>query len=81
MKIAVRGFPPETTEEEIREALEKYGAVVEKIVIEPAKNPEEYLALIEIDTDETGCQVLADAINGTVWKDRRLRADRFMFTR
>ena len=81
MKITVSGFPPDTTEEEIREAIEDYGAAVTSVTVDPSEDPSEYLAVIDVDTDETGCKVLVDAINGLVWKDRTLRAQRFLFVK
>ena len=81
MHISVTGFPPDTTEEELREPFEKFGAVIKNIKIEPSEDDHNYMALIDVDTDETGCRILADKINGRVWKGRKLRARYFLFVK
>ena len=79
MHISISGFPPETTEDELREPLEEYGAVIKHITIEPSKNKDNYTAIIDVDTDETGCKLLAEKINGHIWKGKRLRARYYLF--
>ena len=79
MKITIGGFPPDTTEEEIREPLEQFGAVINSITIEKSKLDDGQMAVLDVDTDETGCKVLAEKINGTLWKGRKLRAHSYLF--
>ncbi len=79
MKISIGGFPPDTTEEEIRKPLEEFGAVINKISIQPSEKEGGYMAILDVDTDETGCKVLAEQINGKMWKGKQLRARSFMF--
>lgn len=79
MNIGISGFPPDTTEAEIREALENFGAVVNSISIEPSEKEGGYLATVDVDTDETGCKVLAEQINGKLWKGKQLRATAYLF--
>ena len=81
MHISVSGFPPDTTEEELREPLEEFGAIIKNIKIEPSEDDHNYMALIDVDTDETGCKILAEKINGRVWKGRKLRARYFLFVK
>ncbi len=81
MHISISGFPPDTTEQDLREPLEEFGAIVKSIRIEPSDDDHNYLALIDVDTDETGCKVLADRINGHVWKGRKLRARYYLFVK
>ena len=81
MHISVSGFPPDTTEEELREPLEEFGAIIKNIKIEPSEDDHNYMALIDVDTDKTGCRILADRINGRVWKGRKLRARYFLFVK
>ncbi|WP_457676447.1 hypothetical protein [Thiolapillus sp.] len=81
MHISISGFPPDTTEQDLREPLEEFGAIVKNIRIEPSDDDHNYLALIDVDTDETGCKVLADRINGHVWKGRKLRARYYLFVK
>lgn len=81
MHISVSGFPPDTTEEELKEPLEEFGAAVKSIKIEPSEDDHNYMALIDVDTDETGCKILAEKINGRVWKGRKLRARYFLFVK
>ncbi|WP_456444753.1 hypothetical protein [Thiolapillus sp.] len=81
MHISVSGFPPDTTEEELREPLEEFGAVIKNIKIEPSADDHNYMALINVDTNETGCKILAEKINGRVWKGRKLRARYFLFVK
>jgi hypothetical protein len=79
MNIAIEGFPPETTEDEIGTALAEYGVPVEKLEIHPSKDPNQYLAVVSVDTNEAGIKVLAQKINGQVWKGRRLSAEYFLY--
>jgi hypothetical protein len=81
MHISISGFLPETTEEELREPLEEFGAVVKGITIEPSEDDHNYMAIVDVDTDEIGCKVLADKINGKVWKGRKLRARYYLFVK
>ena len=78
MEIIIAGFPPETTEDEIKEALETYGVTTCKVTILKSHDPSRYTATVDVDTDETGCRVLAEKINGTVWKGKKLRANYFL---
>ena len=64
---------------EIREALENYGAVVNKVTIEAPEKEGRYLAIVDVDTDETGVKVLTEQINGRVWKGQKLRANAYLF--
>jgi len=59
MDISIGGFPPDTTEAEIREPLEEFGAVINKITIQPSEKEGGYMAIVDVDTDETGCMLLA----------------------
>ena len=79
MQIAVSGFAPETKQEEISEALENYGVVVNEITIHPSDDPQRFLAVIDVDADETGAQVIIKKIHGNAWKGRRLSAEFFRF--
>jgi hypothetical protein len=74
MNIGISGFHPDTTEEEIRTGLEKFGAVVNSVVITPSEDPDRYVATVDIDTDKLGMKVIADKINGKIWKGKRLVA-------
>ena len=78
MEIIIAGFPPDTTEDEIKEALEGYGAPTLEVKIMESNDPDRYTAAVDVDTDETGCRVLAEKINGTVWKGKKLRANYFL---
>ncbi len=79
MKIAVGGFEPDTTEDEIRLALEKYGAVINSVTIQESDDESKYLAVIDVDTNEAGANVLVKNIDGHIWKDRKLSAMKFLF--
>lgn len=79
MKITISGFPENTVEDEIREALEEYGAVIKEISIQKSDLEDGYLAFVDVDTDETGCKVLAGQINNRLWKGRKLRARSYLF--
>ena len=79
MNIRIAGFDQDTTEDEIREALENFGVGVGEITMEPSDNPQRRFALIGVDTDETGCQVIVDKVNGKAWKGRRLEAEYLKF--
>ena len=74
MNLSIRGFPADTTEQEIRDALEKFGAKVNSVEIMLSENPDRHLAVVDIDTDRLGIDVIADRINGVVWKGKRLVA-------
>ncbi|HHJ17266.1 MAG TPA: RNA-binding protein [Gammaproteobacteria bacterium] len=78
MEIIISGFPPETTEDEIKEALESHGAPILEVKIMESNDVDRYTATVDVDTDETGCRVLAEKVNGTVWKGKKLRANYFL---
>ncbi|MEA3412548.1 MAG: RNA-binding protein [Pseudomonadota bacterium] len=78
MDIAISGFPAETTEDEIREALEEYGVTVKEVSIELSNNPQRNLATVGVDLDESGARVLAKKINGSFYKGQRLRAENYL---
>lgn len=79
MHISIGGFPPGTTEAEIREPLEEFGAVINEITIQSSEKDGGYMAIVDVDTDETGCKVLAEKINGKLWKGVALRAKSYLF--
>ncbi|WP_456406011.1 hypothetical protein [Thiolapillus sp.] len=81
MHIGISGFPPETSEADIREPLEEFGAIVKEITIQPSDQEDRYLAIVDVDTDETGCKVLVEKINGKIWKGKRLRAIQYLFVK
>jgi len=78
MEIVISGFAPETTEADLREAMETYGAHVLSINILISNNPDRYVAMIDVETDELGCKVLVEKVNGLVWNGHRLRAGYFL---
>lgn len=79
MHISIANFPADTTKEEIREALEEAGATVLKVTLEPSDNGKRTLAVVEVDTDETGARALAESLNGHLWKGKQLRARAYLF--
>ena len=81
MKIGIAGFPPDTTEEEIGQALKDFGVPVTHVTIEPSKYPARFLAVIDADVDETGARVLEKLINNKVWKGKTLQARRYTMFR
>jgi len=79
MHIAISNFSPETTIDEIRQALEDFGVSIRDITLENDEDGDHTLALVDVDTDELGAKALAERINGHVWKGRRLRARAYLF--
>jgi hypothetical protein len=79
MNIAIRGFPSDTTEDEIRTALEEYGVPVERLTIHPSDDQNRFLAVVSVDTNQAGIKVLAQKINGQVWKGQQLSAEYFLY--
>jgi len=79
MRISISGFPEDTGEDEIRSALENFGATVDRITMEPSDNGKRTLAVVDVDTDDTGAKMLAEKINGRIWKGQRLRARAYLF--
>ena len=79
MRISISGFPADTTDEEIRSAFEDFGATVNGITMEPSDDGKRTLAVVDVDTDETGAKMLAEKINGHIWKGQRLRARAYLF--
>jgi len=76
--IGVSGFAEDTTVEEVKEALESYGAPIISVEFKESEDPARILALIDVDTNEIGCKVLAEKIDGHVWKGRKLRAQSYL---
>lgn len=79
MHISIRGFPPGTSEAEIREPLEEFGVNVFGISIQTSDSDDRYLAIIDVDTDEAGCKFLTDRLNGKIWKGKKLHAASYLF--
>jgi hypothetical protein len=79
MHLSISGFPDDTEEEEIRTALEEFGATVNTITMEPSDDGGHTLALVDVDTDDTGAKIIAEKINGRIWKGKRLRARAYLF--
>jgi len=79
MHISISGFPADTGEDEIRTALEAFGATVNAITMEPSDNGKRPLAVVDVDTDETGAKIIAERINGHIWKGKRLLARAYLF--
>ncbi|HHH47129.1 MAG TPA: hypothetical protein ENK53_09020 [Thiotrichales bacterium] len=73
--LLIAGFARGTTADEIRQALEKAGVPVTEIRIEMGNREGRDVALVGVDTDETGIRVLAERIDGFVWKGHRLQAE------
>jgi len=78
MHISIAGFPADVEEEDIRKALENHGAMVHSVTLEP-NSGDHTLAVVDVETDETGARALAERINGRIWRGRRLRARAFLF--
>lgn len=81
MDIAIAGFPAETTEDEIRAALEEYGVVVTSVSIERPEGEGNHLATVGVDLDESGAKVLVRKIDGSFYKGQRLRAENYLLFR
>ncbi len=81
MHISVSDFPPGTTEEEVRQVLEAYGVPIRSVTLEGKPDGPHTLAVVDIDTDQTGARALAGRIDGHIWKGRRLRAYAHLFLR
>ena len=77
MKIGIAGFPPNTTEEEISQALKDFGVPVRHVLIEQSNDPNRFLAVVDAEVDETGARVLVDLINNKMWKGKMLEAHRY----
>ena len=81
MKIGIAGFPPDTTEEEIGQALKDFGVPVKHVVIESSNDPGRFLAVVDAEVDETGARVLVDLINNKMWKGKMLQAHSYTMFR
>ena len=79
MHITISGFPPDTTTEDLRAPLEEFGAKVRDISIQPSKDQSAYMAIVEVDTDKTGAKVLANKIDGKIWRGKKLRSRYYIF--
>jgi len=78
MHISISGFPADVEAHDIQEALENYGAAVTSVTLEPDSGGHT-MAVVDVDTDETGARVLAEKISGRIWQGKRLRARAFLF--
>ena len=78
MHIGISGFPAGTTEEEVKAALESYGAPIISVEFKESDDPERIVALVDVDTNEIGRKVLAEKIDGHVWKGRKLSAQSYL---
>ena len=80
MHISIRGFSPETSEQEIRQALEDFGVQVNSITYKTDEASGSVpLAIVDVETDQLGAKVLAEHIDGRFWKGKKLRARSYLF--
>ena len=77
MHISIRGFSPDTPEQEIRQALEDFGAQVNSITYEASSG--EPQVIVDVETDRLGAKALAGQIDGRFWKGKKLRARSYLF--
>lgn len=73
MNIRIGNLPPGTTVEEVSEMIGESPAF-KGVRITDAGNPDNVVAFIEVDTTHAGAQAIADKINDSFYKERRLNA-------
>ena len=73
MYIRIENLPPGTTAEEINEMIGESPAF-KGTRITDAGNPDNVVAFIEVDTTHAGAQAMADKLNDSFYKERRLKA-------
>ncbi len=79
MRISIAGFPAKVDEDEIKAALAEHGVPVRSVTLEPDNDGKRTLAVVDVDTDETGARALAERLDGRIWRDHKLRARAHLF--
>ncbi len=79
MRISIAGFPADVEKEEIAAALAEHGVAVRTVTLEPDGDGKRTLAVVDVDTDETGARALAERLDGRIWRDHKLRARAHLF--
>ena len=73
MYVRVGNLPPDTTVEEIR-AFVGDSPEFQDIKISDQGNEDNIIAFLKVDTTHAGAEAIAEAINNTFYKERRLNA-------
>ena len=73
MYIRIGNLPPDTTVEAIREIVGD-SPEFQDIKVSDSGNAENVIAFLQVDTTHAGAAAIAEAINDTFYKDRRLNA-------
>lgn len=73
MYVRIGNLPPDTTVEEIREYVGD-SPEFQDIKISNEGNAENVVAFLQVDTTHAGAEAIAEAINDSFYKERRLNA-------
>ncbi|ARN75721.1 RNA recognition motif domain-containing protein [Oceanicoccus sagamiensis] len=79
MNILLGGLPDNTQEKELRDTLEQIGCPLIKLTLITSVYHNRVTAVVELKTDELGCNALVKRLNGHFWHGQRLRAARPLF--
>ncbi len=79
MNILIGGLPDETNKSELRQMLEALGCPVVAIRLFESSYHNRGTAVVELNTNELGCNAMAKQINGHYWHVHKLRAERPLF--
>ncbi|NNJ97405.1 MAG: RNA-binding protein [Gammaproteobacteria bacterium] len=73
MNILIDNFPPDVTEEEVRELLGD-NENIEDILLTDGENSKDVSVTVRVNIERAGATGMAEYINGKFFKDRRLSA-------
>lgn len=79
MQVGISGFSEEVTEADIHDVLSEYGCTVLSVKIHDSEDKHRRLAMVDIDTDHSGAKMLAEKIDGLVWRGTTLHSETFLF--
>ncbi|MET0107076.1 MAG: RNA-binding protein [Sedimenticola sp.] len=79
MYITVHDIPPDTTEEEVRSLLSRFGHI-ENIHLNAEGNPQRVDAWVKMDISRVGAHMVAQRIQGMPYKGQTLHSYVPLFT-
>lgn len=74
MNVVIRNLPDGTTRDEIVEILKEHGVPVTAVTMNNEGDEQKLVAVVAMDTDQSGAAALVKMVDGKFWKGKTLHA-------
>lgn len=74
MNVIITNLPDNTSEEEIGELLKEIGVPVTGVTLTNEGDEERFVAVVALDTDQSGATALVKMLHGKLWRGKTLEA-------